>query len=454
MSVVFKKKTNKVNDKITPDFVPMIRIVFWNSMGFFFFWFLIPFATTQLLAATPTELGFSFAGQTFGGLISAPIVGYLSDKISKKLLVLLGSFGRGAAYIILYFGIIISSLPVFIIGLFTLGFFVGLFWSPLDALVSQKSDKTYRSSAFGMEAGMIGRGNLVGSLLSFLIFGLATFLTPDNLFIVYTPLILFAASNIYAGIIFMKKVDESLTYDDYIGIHNEKEIVKEISNQQNSSFHDFNEKKKLRKHFGLFLGFIILILAFLTSNINQTIGPPFYQRYLMDDLKIINGLIIMFIYFPSQIISLLLAPRMGKFADKINPTIGIAVVSGLGSLVTYFIIISTNGIEFSIFLLADSTFAWAGNLVLQNVLSRISKDHRGKIFGSARWISFLGAIIGPIIGGFLYEYVAHTAPFFVSIFVELSVIPLYIFAIRLLRPYMAEKLEREIEKTIDIHYVE
>jgi MFS family permease len=432
----------------------MIRIVFWNSMGFFFFWFLIPYATTQLLGATGTELGFSFAGQTFGGLISAPIVGYLSDRISKKLLVLLGSFGRGIAYIILYFGIIVSSLPLFIIGLFTLGFFVGLFWSPLDALVSQKSDKTYRSSAFGMQAGMLGRGNLVGSILSFLIFGLASFFVSDNLFIIYSPLILFAASNIYAGIIFKIKVDESLTYEDYKGENEANYLDDEVSNRHSSTLQELDGKSRMKMPFGLFIGFIILILAFMTSNINQTIGVPFYQRYLIDDLNITNGLIIMIIYFPSQIISLLLAPRMGKFADKINPAIGIGIVSGLGSLVTYFIIISTNGIEFSILLLADSTFAWAGNLVLQNVLSRISKNHRGKIFGSARWISFLGAIIGPIIGGFLYEYLAHTAPFYLSIFVELSVIPLYIFAIRLLRPYMAEKLEREVEKPLDIHYVE
>jgi DHA1 family multidrug resistance protein-like MFS transporter len=454
MSVVFTKKTKKINDKITPDFVPMIRIVFWNSMGFFFFWFLIPYATTQLLEATGTELGLSFAGQTFGGLISAPIVGYLTDKISKKLLVLLGSFGRGIAYIILYFGIIISSLPIFVIGLFTLGFFVGLFWSPLDALVSQKSDKTYRSSAFGMEAGMLGRGNLVGSILSFLIFGLASFFVPDNLFLVYSPLILFAVSNIYAGIIFKIKVDESLTYEDYNGSHTENDLNGALSNKQSSISEDLGRKKRTKMSFGLLIGFIVLILAFMTSNINQTIGVPFYQRYLIDDLKITNGLIIMIIYFPSQIISLLLAPRMGKFADKINPSIGIAIVSGLGSLVTYFIIISTNGIEFSILLLADSTFAWAGNLVLQNVLSRISKSNRGKIFGSARWISFLGAIIGPIIGGFLYDNIAHTAPFYLSIFVELSVIPLYISSIKLLRPYMAEKLKREVEKSMDIHFVE
>ena len=434
---LFSSQPKDEVEKITPDFMPMIRIVFWNSLGFFFFWFLIPHVILTLIEGTGTELGFSFAGQTFGGLISAPIVGYLTDKISKKLLVLIGSFGRGLAYLIMYFGIILSSLGVFVVGLFTLGFFVGFFWSPLDALVSQKSHKTFRSSAFGKQAGMLGKGNLVGSSLAFLIFALALTFTPNNLFLIYSPLILFAISNVYAGIVFKKNVDENLTYDDHIAkingsmnIYNNDEI--EIESKEESP------ESKVSLFF--FLGFIVLILAFMTSNINQTIASPFVYAYIKNIINS-NDIIIMLIYFPSQIISLLLAPKLGKFADRINPMIGIAIFSSLGSLITWFFINSNNEIMVSMILLLDSTFAWAGNLVLQNVLSRISKGHRGKIFGVSRWMSFFGAIIGPIIGGIVLDQIGFTAPFIISIFVELSVIPLYIISIKLLKPYMAEKLD-------------
>ena len=49
------------NMKMTPDFIPMIRIIFWNSMGFFFFSFLIPHVINQLLEALPAELGLAFS---------------------------------------------------------------------------------------------------------------------------------------------------------------------------------------------------------------------------------------------------------------------------------------------------------------------------------------------------------------------------------------------------------
>lgn len=434
-----RNKTKLRDDKITPDFVPMIRIVFWNSLGFFFFWFLIPYVSWKILGVSGTELGLAFAFQTFGGLLSSPLVGFLTDRVSKKLLILIGSFGRGASYFVMYLGILIASLPVFTTGLFILGFFVGFFWSPLYALMSEKSHKSYRSSAFGKQGGMLGIGNLVGSILSFIIFGLANVFVPENRFIVYSPLILFTASNIYAGIIFNRQVDEYLTYEDHIGGNISLSEIEESDKKHIKSSQNNQEISKFS--FGFIIGFIVLITAFMTSNINQTIGPPFFQVYLIEDLKIDNGVIVMLIYFPSQIFSLLLSPKIGKLADKINPMIGMAIVSGFGSLITWLIINSTNGIVFSIMLLLDSTFGWAGGLILQNIISRISKGHRGKIFGISQWMSFVGAIIGPIIGGFAWDYLGHQIPFLISIFVEASLIPLYIIAIKKLKPYMAEQLD-------------
>ena len=427
-------KSKETESKITPDFIPMIRIVFWNSLGFFFFQFLIPYATAQLLEASGTEMGLTFASQTIGGLISTPIVGYLTDRVSKKLLVLIGSFGRAACYILLYIGILFSSLFTFAIGLFVLGFFLGFFWSPLNALVAEKSHKTFRSSAFGKQGGMLGKGNLVGSIVSFLIFGLANYYVPDNRIIVYSPLLLFMVSNIYAGIVFNKKVDVNLTHDGHmsqLNLNNEIQIDPKLNTTQTS----------LKLTIGFIIGFFILIIAFMASAANQTIAPPFFQRYLIDELNVINPVLVMIIYFPSQIISLLLSPRMGRLADKINPELSIMVISGFGSLVTWLIVNSTSGLMFGIILTFDTTLAWAASLVLQNLLSRISKGHRGKIFGLTQWMSFLGAIIGPIVGGLAWDHLGPQSPFIISIFIELSLIPLYISAIRILKPYMAEKVE-------------
>jgi len=426
--------------KMTPDFIPMIRIIFWNSMGFFFFSFLIPHVINQLLEASPTELGLAFSIQMIGGLLSAPLVGYLTDRVSKKLLILIGSFGRAACYILMYIGILLSSLLLFTAGMFVLGFFVGFFWTPLDTLISEKSNKANRSFAFGKRGGMIGKGNLVGSIISITIFSLANIFVPENYFLVYSPLILFALSNILGGFIFHFKVDEKLTFDKHIfNLFPSSVETSIVSKEPVISKAPLKSGNNLA--IGFFIGFSVLVIAFMSSNFNQSLAFPFFQGYLNIKLKIVDPTLVMLIYFPSQIISLLLAPKIGKIADKINPVLGMAFVSGLGAFVTLLIINSTSGYMFGILLLLDSTFAWGGNLILQNILSRISKIHRGKIFGAAQWLSLLGAVLGPIIGGLAYESIGTFAPFVISIFIELSVIPLYAIAIKALKPYMAEKVD-------------
>ncbi len=428
------------NIKMTPDFVPMIRIIFWNSIGFFFFSFLIPFVTVQLLGATGVELGITFAIQTTGGLISAPLVGYLTDRVSRKLLILIGSFGRAACYILMYIGIIFSSLVIFATGMFVLGFFVGFFWTPLDTLISEKSNKANRSFAFGKSAGMIGKGNLLGSIISFTVFSLANIFVPENLLLVYSPLLLFAGSNVIGGIIFHLKVDEHLTLDKHIFNLFPSSVEPSLVSKE-PTIQDTPIKSKNNLAVGFFVGFSVLTIAFMMSSMNQSLAYPFFQVYLIEELKVDNPTMVMLIYFPSQILSLLFAPKLGKIADKINPIIGVVFVSGLGALVTGLIINSTSGLMFGLILLFDSTFAWGGSLILRNVLSRISKIHRGKIFGLAQWLSLFGAVLGPILGGFAWDALGPTAPFVISIFIELSVIPLYAIAIKTLKPYMAEKVD-------------
>ena len=436
-----KKAKDDKKDKeelVTPDFNPMLQIIFWNSLGFFFFGFLIPYATLEIMGGSGVELGFTVAGQTFGGLITAPIAGYLTDKISKKKLVLFGSFGRGISYIIMYFSIIFKSQWAFMFGIFFLGFSVGYFWTPLDALISQKSHKTYRATAFGTRGGMIGKGNLVGSLISFIIFGLSFTFIPHFTWIVYSPLLLFTFSNFYAGITFFKNTDEDLTYDDYISSLNHEKNPTILNNlDEDKSINETNSKNNRSSK--LYLGFFIFMFAFMLTSINQTLSYPFLQGYLIENLFVKNPILIMAVYFPSEMIAQLLAPKLGVLADKLNPRITILITGSLGASITWFLINSPNAWIFGLLLVFDMVFAWLGMLILQNFLSRFSKNHRGKIFGIRQWVSLLGGVIGPIIGGYAWV-ISHKMPFIISIFVELALIPLFIIALYALKPFVAEKI--------------
>ncbi|MFW9785744.1 MAG: MFS transporter, partial [Candidatus Heimdallarchaeota archaeon] len=146
-----KVKKQKVPDshKFTSDFDSVILIVVWNSLGFFFVDFIMIYMISQVWEEPGLAIGLFPSFLTFGGLISSLFIGYLTDRVSKQKLVMFGSFGRGLSYFGLYTSIIVQSLTGIYISSFLLGLGAMLFWVPLDTLISEKSSKHHRSSAFG-----------------------------------------------------------------------------------------------------------------------------------------------------------------------------------------------------------------------------------------------------------------------------------------------------------------
>ncbi len=121
---------------------------------------------------------------------------------------MIGSFGRGLSYFGLYSSIILQSLPGIYISSFLLGLGAMLFWVPLDTLISEKSSKHHRSSAFGRRRFALGIGQVIGTVVGFTIFGLASYFAPDNSFLVFSAIPIFGVANFYAGIKFFLSVDE------------------------------------------------------------------------------------------------------------------------------------------------------------------------------------------------------------------------------------------------------
>lgn len=448
----YRKKKQADAKYFTPDFEKMLRIVFWNSLGFFFFGYIIPQVTDTILLLGGRELGFIWSAQIFGALLSSPLAGWLTDKVSrKKLLVLIGSIGRGTSYLILYWAILIKGLELFITGAFILGFSVALFWPPFDALISQKSYKTKRSYAFGRRFGLIGLGNLFGSIISITIFSLVNYFLPGMYFLQYSPLILFFLANVYAGLIFYKKVDEHSSIDDIIrnGVVANPEIraLKDVLTSQETQ----TATDKFTK--ALFMAFLVFGVTVFFSAVNQTIAEPFTQIYVRDfiipgdilkDMINSDDVYVMLIYFPGPVLGQILSPIIGKICDKIKATIGMPIISILGAIFTLILINLQKGWSFGILLLVDITFAMAGGLIFQNFLSRVSKEHRGKIFGMVSWLSRIGATFGPILGGFLWDLNYPTSarlPYIISIFVELALIIPFLISLKLIQPHLVEKVE-------------
>ena len=415
-------------ERVTPDFNSMIYIAILNSLGFFFLGFLVPVISRQNMNATGLQIGLIVSAMVIGYTLSSSFVGILTDRIKskKRFLIFIGSIGRGISYFIFYISIIINVLIGMWIGMFALGFCAGFFWIPFDTLIAEKSNKNNRSQAFGKRDSANAIGQVVGGLVGFGIL-LSVRIYTENPYLLYSAILIFGISNFIAGILFLRNVDESIKFSN-------EENSKDISN-------DKFDSSLFKVPRPMLIGLIILFLVVLLASVNGNLAKPFLNIYIIENLS--NDLyIVILIYLPAGLLATFLAPKLGEIVDKLEPRMAIVILSLSGSIITWFLINTQNLFLFAILLLLDLTIAISAGLLFRNLLSRITIEHRGKILGMCSVFMNIGSIIGPILGGFVWDIFGPKAPFIISIFVELSLIPLYVIVIYLLLPHVAEKFDK------------
>lgn len=405
-------------ENFTKDFNQMIKIGMINSLGFFFIGFLIPIVARTEMNATAFQISIIVSLNVLVRTFSSVITGYITDKIkSKTNLLMFGSFGRCMVYVIFYISFVSSNLYLLLIGNTTLGFIAGIFWVPFRTLVSEKSNKESRSYAFGKTTSLNIAGQVIGAILGFLYLTITKLIIQDPA-ILYLPILLFGVANIIGGITFKRKVDESITFD-----YDESDEV--------------NVKMKTTSRFML-IGVIFLMIMLFLSSVNATMAKPFLGIYLLENIES-NVNLVYWVYFPAGILGTFLSPQIGKIIDRVRPLISITVISILGALMTYLLINSNNILIFGFLLVFDLAIGMSLNIILSNILSRVSIIHRGKIFGAGDFFQFLGNTFGPLLGGIAWDNLGPKAPFLITIIIELCLIPVYLFVIYFLLPNLTEK---------------
>ncbi|MFB8500563.1 MFS transporter [Enterococcus hirae] len=340
---------------------------------------------TQQQATTVTLLSAIYA---FSMFLAAPMLGALSDRFGRKIILISSLFGSAIGYYLFGFG---GALWILFLG----RIIEGLTGGEISAILAYFADLTpieSRTKYFGWISATVGIGTAAGPLIG-------GFLAQYGPAIPLYVASFLSLSNAVYGYFFMP---ESLT---------KRERTRNLSLQQINPF------KQLQLVFTFRSVKWLLITGFLIWLPNGSFQAIFAQ-FSIDTFHlspIIIGFTFSLIGIMDIFAQLLIMPILLKFWRE-NQIITMGITS---EMIGYSVIILSAfygsipcfiiGMVF--FGLGDAIFSPSHNGLISTYAS---KEDQGKIQGASQSIQALARVIGPMIGGQLYANFHHTMPFIIG----------------------------------------
>lgn len=340
---------------------------------------------TQQQATTVTLLSAIYA---FSMFLAAPMLGALSDRFGRKIILISSLFGSAIGYYLFGFG---GALWILFLG----RIIEGLTGGEISAILAYFADLTpieSRTKSFGWISATVGIGTAAGPLIG-------GFLAQYGPAIPLYVASFLSLSNAVYGYFFMP---ESLT---------KRERTRNLSLQQINPF------KQLQLVFTFRSVKWLLITGFLIWLPNGSFQAIFAQ-FSIDTFQlspIIIGFTFSLIGIMDIFAQLLIMPILLKFWRE-NQIITMGITS---EMIGYSVIILSAfygsipcfiiGMVF--FGLGDAIFSPSYNGLISTYAS---KEDQGKIQGASQSIQALARVIGPMIGGQLYANFHHTMPFIIG----------------------------------------
>lgn len=340
---------------------------------------------TQQQATTVTLLSAIYA---FSMFLAAPMLGALSDRFGRKIILISSLFGSAIGYYLFGFG---GALWILFLG----RIIEGLTGGEISAILAYFADLTpieSRTKSLGWISATVGIGTAAGPLIG-------GFLAQYGPAIPLYVASFLSLSNAVYGYFFMP---ESLT---------KRERTRNLSLQQINPF------KQLQLVFTFRSVKWLLITGFLIWLPNGSFQAIFAQ-FSIDTFHlspIIIGFTFSLIGIMDIFAQLLIMPILLKFWRE-NQIITMGITS---EMIGYSVIILSAfygsipcfiiGMVF--FGLGDAIFSPSYNGLISTYAS---KEDQGKIQGASQSIQALARVIGPMIGGQLYANFHHTMPFIIG----------------------------------------
>lgn len=376
--------------KNNKSLLTIFLIVFIDLLGFGIILPLLPYIAEKY-SAGPFQIGLLTATYSFFQLIAAPILGRLSDRYGRKKLLIISQFGSAVGYLILGLS---GSLPILFLSRIIDGITGGNI-SIAQAYIADVTTKENRARGMGVIGAAFGLGFIFGPAIG-------GFLSKFS----------YSAPAYFATVVSLLTVLSTIFFL--------KETVDEKEAKK-------SPKTKLNlKEFQRILSIYpigILIITFFIINLASSIQQGNFALWTEKTFNYgpsENGWLFAYIGILAVFVQLKVLPFLAKKFDE-KTILYISLFFMFIGLSLIPLIPSPNFLYVSLFFLP---FGYGlSNPTIQALASKnVPKEEYGGTLGFLQSAGSLGRIIGPIIGGVIFQSFGKDNAFYFAGFIILVIL--------------------------------
>jgi MFS family permease len=362
-----------------------------------------------------TDVGLLIALGTLPGAFSALFMGWLSDHIGRKRLLVINLFLYASCFLLFYFFL---GFAAFAIIRFIEGFSIWAAVGLAPTIIADMIPPERRGQAMGLYDGVSGIGRVTGPLIAGMILTLGS----------YSYYFIFCATSVFIStlvvLILLKetlaKQAKTLQY----------EFVQRTISVDNSEKHKSkagqgtNQRKKAIKTIALFYS-----AAFVRS-VGQTAISPLMSLFFTNRLTDISSMELSILFSAPSLIVIVIAPLAGRLSDRIGRKKPLIAAIVIFAIVLYLYTQTYSFLQALMVRLFEGTATGfiqpLGNAYLGDLLVATGQTKRsGAGYGIFQFLTIQTSSYGTIFGGYIIDTAGYNTLFAISaIIVVTSLIPL------------------------------